>query len=77
MDTPKSSAPRSSHHDELHRECLEELHEMERQRGRQLLPSELDAFTRAFYAPHYRADLARISPAAWDEYDRELEDEDL
>lgn len=77
MDKSKSSAPRASHHDELHREYLEQLREMERQRGRRLLPSELDSFTRAFYAPYYREDLRRIPQAAWDELDRELEDEDL
>ena len=59
-----------------HAEYWEQLAEMERLRGRQLLPSEVEALTRAYYADQYRADLARISPEAWDEYHRDLEDED-
>lgn len=53
----------------------EVLAEMERQRGRRLTQREIEDFTTAFYAPQYREDLARISPAAWDEYHAELERE--
>jgi hypothetical protein len=62
-------------HEELQREYFEQLTEMERQRGRRLLPSELEYFSRAFYAASYKADLARISRAAWEEFDRELEED--
>jgi hypothetical protein len=63
-------------HEELQREYFEQLTEMERQRGRRLLPSELEDFSRAFYAASYRADLARIPKAAWYEVTRELEEEE-
>lgn len=36
---------------------FEALGEEERRRGRELLPSELEDFTRAYYAPQYRRDM--------------------
>lgn len=77
MDDQRIARDGRPDYDELYREYLEQIREMERQRGRQMFPSELDRFTRAFYAPRYRADLERISPAAWDELHRELEEEEL
>jgi hypothetical protein len=38
-----------------------------------LSPKRLDALTRIFYAPRTRAELARISPAAWAQFHEELE----
>ena len=43
--------------------------------GRQLTASELDRFTRDFYAPNYRRDLATIPREVWDQLDSELEEE--
>jgi hypothetical protein len=41
--------------------------------GRQLTASELDQFTRNFYAPGYRRDLETIPREVWDHLDAELE----
>lgn len=38
-----------------------------------LPPDRLDVVTRAFYGPRSRADLARISPAAWAQFHEEEE----
>jgi hypothetical protein len=43
--------------------------------GRQLTASELDRFTRSFYAPSYRRDLETIPREVWDQLDSELEEE--
>jgi hypothetical protein len=40
---------------------LDQLARCEARKGRPLLPSERDYFTRQFYAPAYRADLKRIA----------------
>ena len=47
-----------------------------KQRGRHLFPRELEDLAQEFYAPEYRADLAKISPEAWDAFHRELEEEE-
>lgn len=41
-----------------------------------LSPDRLDAVTSAFYGPRGRADLARISPAAWAQFHEEEEREE-
>jgi hypothetical protein len=41
--------------------------------GRQLMTSELERFTRRFYAPSYRRDLGNIPKERWDELHSELE----
>lgn len=46
-----------------------------KQRGRGLLSRELEDLAREFYAPEYRAELAKISPEAWDAFHRDLEEE--
>jgi hypothetical protein len=43
--------------------------------GRQLTASELDRFTRSFYAPGYRRDLETIPREVWEQLDSELEEE--
>ena len=43
--------------------------------GRHLTPSELDRFTRGFYAPGYRRDLETIPREVWVQLNSELEDE--
>jgi hypothetical protein len=43
--------------------------------GRQLTASELDRFTRSFYAPSYRRDLETIPKELWDQLNSELEEE--
>jgi hypothetical protein len=43
--------------------------------GRQLTSSELDRFTRSFYASSYRRDLEKIPREVWDQLDSELEQE--
>jgi hypothetical protein len=43
--------------------------------GRQLTASELDRFTRSFYAPSYRRDLETIPKELWDQLTSELEEE--
>lgn len=47
-----------------------------KQRGRSLFPRELEGLAQEFYAPEYRADLAKVSPEAWEAFHRELEDEE-
>ena len=47
-----------------------------KQRGRHLFPRELEDLAQEFYAPEYRADLAKISPEAWDAFHRELEEDE-
>lgn len=47
-----------------------------KQRGRNLLSRELEDLAREFYAPEYRAGMAKISPEAWDAFHRELEEEE-
>lgn len=44
--------------------------------GRQLTTSELDRFTRRFYAPSYRRNLEKIPKEQWDELRLELEHEE-
>lgn len=44
--------------------------------GRQLTTSELERFTRRFYAPNYRRDMERIPEERWNELHAELEHED-
>jgi hypothetical protein len=44
--------------------------------GRQLTPSELDRFTRNFYAPSYRRTLEKIPKEQWDQLHLELEHEE-
>lgn len=43
--------------------------------GRQLTASELERFTRSFYAPNYRRDLETIPRDVWDQLNSELEEE--
>lgn len=43
--------------------------------GRQLITSELEQFTRRFYAPSYRRDLQKIPQRLWDELYLDLEQE--
>lgn len=50
------------------------LRDKEENIGRQLTPSELDAFTRAFYAADYRKDLEKVSQEQWEELREELEE---
>ncbi len=47
-----------------------------RKRGRPLFSRELEDLAHEFYAPEYRAELEKISPEAWDEFHRELEEEE-
>ena len=44
--------------------------------GRQLTTSELDRFTRRFYAPSFRRNLEKIPKEQWDELHSELEHEE-
>ncbi len=44
--------------------------------GRQLTTSELDRFTRDFYAPSYRRDLEKIPKEQWDQLHSDLEHEE-
>jgi hypothetical protein len=48
----------------------------EHELGRQLTTSELDQFTRRFYAPNYWRDLGRIPKEEWDQLHLELEHEE-
>ena len=41
--------------------------------GRQLTTSELDRFTRKFYAPSYRRNLEKITKERWDDLNSDLE----
>ncbi len=43
--------------------------------GRQLTASELDRFTRSFYAPGYRRDLETIPREVWEQLDSDLEEQ--
>lgn len=44
--------------------------------GRQLTTSELDRFTRRFYAPSYRRNMEKVPKEQWDELHSELEHEE-
>jgi hypothetical protein len=48
-------------YEKLHQEHPKAVRAFEDEDGRLMLPSELDRFSREFYAPYYRADLRHLA----------------
>ena len=67
--------PELDHKNDYHRYLVCVRIEEERV-GRQLTTSELERFTRRFYAPSYRRNLDKIPKEQWDELHSELEHEE-
>lgn len=68
MDHRKDNAPRVPDHELIRREAAAHP---------ERTPSEHEAAARRIAGKTYREDLRKISPAAWAELDRELQDEEL
>lgn len=60
-------------HADRYRIYLKRVRDREKRIGRQLAPSELEQFTRAFHARGYRGSLEKISSEQWEELHADLE----